>query len=228
MRIASIVVVTANKRRLDPNENEDIQARLLDTAGNDAPEEWDEFGNAIRYKTVVQLKRKDPPKPAPASTQPSPRAAGRGARGAQKKQEKPVEEPPKLYDISKLRLEKFHHVLHYCYTHCKDKVVSYQQPEPSLLEMAQNQDGSFGRPNNGLDRDTDLGIEVSPLIDDQSPHHGGKRVDIGGGRQLDVRADLIDSEEEKLSPQRKKLSAMEVTLGASNELNSSDLRNDPR
>ena len=50
------------------------------------------------------------------------------------------------------------------------------------------------------------------------------------GRSLDVRADLVDSEEEKLSPQQlpKKVSAMEVTLGK--ELNNSNAsrRNDNR
>ena len=130
IRIASIVVVTANKRRLEPDENEDIQARLLDNPGSDAPEEWDEYGNAIRYKTVIMLKRKEVKLPTSTGASPRPVSGARGAsairggRGAKgKKEEAPAE--PKLYDISKLKLEKFHHVLHYCYTHCKDKVVSY-------------------------------------------------------------------------------------------------------
>ena len=37
---------------------------MLDNPGSDAPEEWDEYGNAIRYKTVIMLKRKDVKLPA--------------------------------------------------------------------------------------------------------------------------------------------------------------------
>ena len=50
------------------------------------------------------------------------------------------------------------------------------------------------------------------------------------GRSLDVRADLVDSEEEKLSPQQlpKKVSAMEVTLGKELGNSNASLRNDNR
>ena len=50
------------------------------------------------------------------------------------------------------------------------------------------------------------------------------------GRSLDVRADLVDSEEEKLSPQQlpKKVSAMEVTLGKELNTSNTSLRNDNR
>ena len=81
----------------------------MDNSGGEAPAEWDEYGNAVKYKTVITLKRKDPNQAAESSDH-----TGRSKSTA-----------PKLYDISKLRLEKFHHVLHYLYMHCKDKVVTY-------------------------------------------------------------------------------------------------------
>jgi len=97
---------------------------LLDDSGGEAPTEWDLEGNAIRYKTVVTLKKKEVKPEADTAKQ----LTGRGGAAAAAKKNQIPPPPPKLYDISKLRLEKFHHVLHYLYTRCKDKVITYTQP----------------------------------------------------------------------------------------------------
>ena len=85
---------------------------MLDSSGGEAPVEWDEYGNPVKYKTVVALRKKEP------NLAQDGEQTGRSKTTA-----------PKLYDISKLRLEKFHQVLHYLYMHCKDKVITYTQPQ---------------------------------------------------------------------------------------------------
>ena len=90
IRIASICNVTKTKKRMDPSEVFDDQDRLLETTGGDAPEEWDEHGNPVKYKTIITLKKK--------VVKPTAQAA----------QNKDPQVPTKLYDISKLKLERFH------------------------------------------------------------------------------------------------------------------------
>ena len=80
----------------------DDQERLIGSSGGDAPDEWDEKGNAIRYKTVVTLKKKE--------------GEEKNTNGAAK---------AKIYDIARLKLEKFHMVLHFLYSTIKHKVVTY-------------------------------------------------------------------------------------------------------
>ena len=104
VRVASLCFVSSQKIRIAPHEIVDEQDRLLDTTGGEAPAEWDEHGNPIKYKTVITLK-KLPTQPIELTVQ------GRISK----------EQPPKMYEISKLKLEKFHKVLHYIVNHTKDK-----------------------------------------------------------------------------------------------------------
>ena len=72
------------------------------------PEEFDEDGNAIRYRNDITLKKMPKPREHP---NPDP---------------VPADAPPKkLFDIGKLKLEKFHKVLHFIMYHCKGKKPNY-------------------------------------------------------------------------------------------------------
>ena len=108
VRVASLCFVSVEKVRMDPHEVVDEQERLLDSSGGEAPEEWDEYGNPIKYKTVITLKKL-------ASNPIEALEPGRVSK----------EQPPKMYDISKLKLEKFHKVLHYVVIHTKGKKPRY-------------------------------------------------------------------------------------------------------
>ena len=47
---------------MSPHEVLDEQDRLLESSGGEAPAEWDQYGNPIKYKTVLTLKKL--PRPA--------------------------------------------------------------------------------------------------------------------------------------------------------------------
>ena len=95
------------------------QDRLLDTSGGEAPAEWDELGRPIKYKTIVTLKKREQVNKNNSSySNPNPKARAKDDSG-----------PPKLFDISKLKLERFHQVLHYIVASVKDQEPSYKQPE---------------------------------------------------------------------------------------------------
>ena len=99
-----------------PNEILNEQDRLLETSGGEAPAEWDEYGNPIKYKTIITLKKL--PKTAIESIEANKATA--------------PHQPAKLYDISKLKLEKFHKVLHFVVNHTKGKQPRYVQPNISV------------------------------------------------------------------------------------------------
>ena len=110
---------------------------LLDNAGGEAPSEWDEEGFPIRYMTVIGLKRKDmsdklkkgkgaTPKAGAATrashdssiTKNSKAADGAATDGKGNKNSKKGnvhDLPDSPYEVKKLGLQKFHHVLHYMY-----------------------------------------------------------------------------------------------------------------
>ena len=120
VRIASISNVSIRKVRMHPDEDFDDRDRLLDTSGGDVPEEFDENGDPVRYKHEVQLKK----------------MAGSGAsnpasfRGVNEQ-----DPPPMLFDISKLKLEKFHKVIHHLVFNCKDRQPVYVQPASADLSV---------------------------------------------------------------------------------------------
>lgn len=109
VRLATLCFVNSERIRMRPNDIVNEQDRLLETSGGEAPAEWDEFGNPIKYKTVVTLKKL--PKTAIEAIE-----ANRASAPNQ---------PAKLYDISKLKLEKFHKVLHYIVNHTNGKQPRY-------------------------------------------------------------------------------------------------------
>ncbi len=45
---------------MSPSEQEADEDKLLETSGGEAPTEWDEDGNPIRYKTEIALYKKEP------------------------------------------------------------------------------------------------------------------------------------------------------------------------
>ena len=59
VRIASICTVITSKQRIDPSELLNDQDRLLSNSGGEAPAEWDELGNPIKYRTIVSLKKRN-------------------------------------------------------------------------------------------------------------------------------------------------------------------------
>ena len=148
IRISTLVEVTATKKRMDPHEIYDAQQRLLDNAGAQAPSEWDEEGYPIRYMTVIGLKRKEgisydsKKKPVKGKKSSGVGARGKGASGSAlqksgvggaggddaKNSEEEEEEESGPYEVKKLGLQKFHHVLHYMYQHSKNKEPAWIQP----------------------------------------------------------------------------------------------------
>ena len=116
VRVASLVSVQSQRIRMGPEEVMAEHDRLFDASGGEAPAEWDEHGNPIRYRTVVKLAKK----PAPAQ------AALPDSTGA----------PPRLYDISKLKLENFHKVLHFVVSETRGKAPVYKQPNTTEFGMS--------------------------------------------------------------------------------------------
>ena len=53
VRVASLCTVTSERVQMEPGEVADDNDRLLDTSGGEAPAEWDEYGNPIKYKTLI-------------------------------------------------------------------------------------------------------------------------------------------------------------------------------
>ena len=87
---------------MDAQEILEENQRLMDEQGLEEPDEWDEHGNPVKFKTIVNLKKK-----SNAHTQNAYRAM------ILNPPKEAVAPPPKLYDISQLKLEKFQKVLHY-------------------------------------------------------------------------------------------------------------------
>ena len=112
VRLATLCFVSSEKVRMRPNEILNEQDRLLETSGGEAPAEWDEFGNPIKFKTVITLKKLS--KTAIEAIEATKASA--------------PHQPYKLYEISKLKLEKFHKVLHYIVSRTKGKQPRYVQP----------------------------------------------------------------------------------------------------
>lgn len=137
VRVASLLTHTTQKVRMDADEILTEMDTMLETSGAEVSNEWDENGDPIRYKIVVILKQK------PASEAPSSREM-KGRIGATN-----TEAPPtKLYDISKLRLEHFHKVLHYIGANLHEREPSYIQPEEKSIELPMFDEANNFRDDN--------------------------------------------------------------------------------
>ena len=105
---------------MDPHEVLDEMDRMLDTSGGEAPTEWDQYGNPIKYKTVIILKK------LPVEKEPI-TSAGKVPKR-------------RLYDVSSLRLENFHKVLHFISSNLKSVEPVFKQQIVDLRAMGSNLD----------------------------------------------------------------------------------------
>ena len=92
VRIASICNVQTRKAKMDVQEMLEENQRLMDGQGLEEPDEWDEHGNPVKFKTIVNLKKK-----SNSQTQNAYRAM------ILNPPKEAVAPPPKLYDISLLK-----------------------------------------------------------------------------------------------------------------------------
>lgn len=68
VRVASILTHQTHKVKMEPNEILSEMDQMLETTGGEVTQEWDKFGNPIRYKSVISLRKKPNEATAPTPT----------------------------------------------------------------------------------------------------------------------------------------------------------------
>ena len=94
--------------------------RMLDLSGGEAPEKWDQFGNPIKYRQVIVLKKRDDVGEKRLNSK-----AGNSKQTS-------------AYDIGSLRLEHFHKVLHFIVANLKNSEPLFRQEKLGIEPIVYN------------------------------------------------------------------------------------------